>query len=51
VQAAAVIRGDIKTPCLVVEDGATVCGHVHMAKPAGTFDPGSDRLLTPVDAR
>lgn len=51
VHAAAVILGDIKTPCLVVDDGATVCGHIHMAKPKGTGDPGSDRLLTPADAR
>jgi cytoskeletal protein CcmA (bactofilin family) len=50
VQAAAVIHGDIKTPCLVVDDGATVCGHVNMAKPRGTGDPESGRRLTPVDA-
>ncbi len=50
VQAAAVIHGDIKTPCLIVDEGATVCGHVHMAKPKGTGDLAAGRLLTPVDA-
>jgi cytoskeletal protein CcmA (bactofilin family) len=41
VQAAAVIHGQINTPFLVVDEGARVCGPVHMAKPKGTGDPGS----------
>ena len=45
VHAAAVIHGDITTPCLIVEDGATVCGHIHMAKPKGTGDPGSGPVV------
>jgi cytoskeletal protein CcmA (bactofilin family) len=43
VQATAVINGSIETPYLIVEEGAQVCGPVHMAKSKGTADPGSDR--------
>ena len=42
-QASAVIHGDITTPCLVVNEGAALHGHVQMAKPKGTGDPESDR--------
>jgi cytoskeletal protein CcmA (bactofilin family) len=41
VQAAAVIHGTIKTPRLVVNEGAKVFGPVHMAKSNGAGDPGS----------
>lgn len=41
VQAAAVIHGTIKTPRLAVNEGANICGPVHMTKSNGTGDPGS----------
>ncbi len=37
-KAAAVIHGDITTPNLVVDEGATVCGPVHMVKQSRTGD-------------
>ena len=45
VQAAAVIHGDITTPCLVVNEGGVVCGDVHMTKPKGTGAPGSGPII------
>ncbi len=50
-RASAVIHGDITTPRLVVEEGAAVCSHVHMAKPRGTDDPESDAVRTEASPR
>jgi cytoskeletal protein CcmA (bactofilin family) len=41
VRATAVIHGTIKTPCLVVDEGAKVYGPIHMARQKETGDPGS----------
>ena len=43
VQATAVIHGDIKTSYLVVDEGAEVCGPVHMTMQNRTGDPESGR--------
>jgi cytoskeletal protein CcmA (bactofilin family) len=39
VQATAEIHGEIKTPYLVVHEGATVCGPVHMLRHTETGEP------------
>ncbi len=45
-QGSAVIHGDIMTPRLAVDEGAVICGHVHVAKPKGSGDLGHDLVRT-----
>jgi cytoskeletal protein CcmA (bactofilin family) len=46
VQTSAVIHGDITTSRLAVDEGAVICGHIHMTKPKGTGNLGHDVVRT-----